>query len=85
MIKIEFNKARAKPNQLDLTVEISNETAKGVAELLTKELKDVKCEKHPNQTSIISVTTTPLKKNMFEVKKKSFCCKEFKDSINIDF
>lgn len=84
MIKIEFIKAKVKSNELDITVEISNTTTKGVSELLEKQLKNVKCEKHPNQTSIISVTTTPLKKKMFEVKKKSFCCKEFEDSINLD-
>ena len=85
MIKIELKKATPKRNEIDLATDFCNLASDGFADRLKKELKNAKCEEHPNATSTVRVVSTPNKKQPFSVEKINFCCDSFKDSINFEF
>lgn len=87
MIKIEKQYAKTRSN--DDLIEVTRKTAANggvdaVYETLSKDLKGVKCENHPNHTSRIVIKANPKDLNkQFSVEKKDFCCNEFKDSLDI--
>lgn len=83
MIKIEFKKASS--NKSDFITGIVDATAEAIAKSLKEQLKDVKCEKHPNVTTTIVVESTPNQSKNFKLFIKNSCCEEFKKSINLNY
>ena len=66
-------------NIIDVTP--PNESAEGAVKAIRKKIKDKKCKKHPNITSIITISADI--KKYFKIKKTFFCCPEFENQIEI--
>lgn len=85
MIKTRV-KPLPKPASNNLTdgimVPIINKSAEGIAKELEKSFKKLKCEKHPNAAS--TITIIPDKKGGLKFEKNSFCCREFADAVKIN-
>ncbi len=81
MIEIKVRKLSKKEASDSIMSASANASSKGVAKALRKLLKDWKCEKHPDTTSIITVIADSKELTKFEM--TSFCCKEFEERLKL--
>ena len=85
MIKVNFKKLNAVSSKLGdkLLIDTANVVGKQYADWVEKNIKDKKCEHHPNATQYIDIIA--VKGTIPNVVKRSFCCDEFKNGIVFTF
>ena len=84
MLTIKLVKAQAKANTFDFKSDLKNRISEDFYNKLKTDLKDFKCDIHPDQESVITVTSTPNGEHPFTIKKEC-CCDNFSNIIQVDW
>ncbi len=84
MINIKTKLLNDKGTDISRSIQISGANAftEQLAIYLKEQLKNRRCENHPNQTSTILVVSN-IEKSLKPLIHKSFCCKMFDELIEI--
>ena len=81
MIEIKVKKLSEKEASASIMSASANASADAIAKILKQKLKDYKCKKHPEKTSIITIVADKKKITKFE--KTYFCCSDFEKQIKL--
>ena len=86
-MKIKVQAKKITSNPTDFTKKsmklVLNKSAESIASQLAEKLKDMKCETH-GANSRGSITVIPnLNTKEFKFESSNFCCKEFRDRIDL--
>jgi hypothetical protein len=85
MIRVIVEKVNVASGFAGVTQTMVNVAAEGLADVMRKNgLEKKQCSNHPLHTSTIVVKALDNQRESLRVEKRSFCCQEFQDSIQIE-